>query len=110
MSSFLLFFQRVLLFLVHFHFRLGIFLSNARYCQEFNRKKGLNFRLAVNKFSCHTPAEYKTILGAKPINNKVYRNTISTKKSDIPDSLDWCDKGIVNAIKDQGSCGGCWTF
>lgn len=93
-----------------YHFRLGIFLSNARYCQEFNRKKGLTFRLSVNKFSCHTPSEYKSLLGAKQVQNKVIRSTISNKKSDIPDSFDWREKGVVNPIKDQADCGSCWAF
>jgi hypothetical protein len=46
-----------------YQFRLGIYLTNQRYVQEFNARQSINgFKLGMNSLSTLIPTEYKVLL------------------------------------------------
>jgi len=91
-----------------YSFRLGIFLTNAAYIQEFN--KNGKFQLSANHFAAMTPAEYRSLLTKTRRSVKQQPKTETNYQKAIPDEIDWRTRGIVNPICDQMSCGSGWAF
>jgi len=99
-----------------YNLRLNIFRENLAKIEEHNRS-GASWKMEVNKFSDLTKAEFETLYtgykktpqsGGSPqaARPKASQKTIK----DLPESVDWRDKGVVSAAKDQGQCGSCWAF
>lgn len=91
-------------------FRLGIYLSNARFIREFNQGHA-SFKVAENLFSASTPSEYRAYLTKpqKPV-KRAENTPLKLKYDPLPDDWDWREKGVVSPIRDQAGCGSGWAF
>jgi cathepsin L len=86
-----------------YQLRLGVYLANSR----FVRSHRGSFRVGLNKFAALTPAEYRGLQGTSRI---AVPSTIVPRSAPSLPSFDWRDLGVVNGVKNQGSCGSDWAF
>lgn len=106
-----------------FQEKFEIFKQNQKIIKKISPKKLSNgefnpnqLRFAPNQFSDMTQEEFKEkYLNLDVEQLRAMREDPSVRNleptiTEIPESFDWREKGVVSPVKNQGDCGSCWSF
>lgn len=99
------------------HQRKQLFEDSVSQIHAHNAKKS-SYKMGLNKFSASTPKEKKVVLGKRMDMERAHKpkkliaeHDFDMKPvSELPVHVDWREKGLASATKDQGHCGSCFAF
>uniref|UniRef100_A0A9I9CZ95 Vignain n=1 Tax=Cucumis melo TaxID=3656 RepID=A0A9I9CZ95_CUCME len=99
------------------HKRFSVFKENVNHVFTVNQMNK-PYKLKLNKFADMSNYEFVNFYARSNISH--FRKLHGRRRgaggfmyeqdTDLPSSVDWRERGAVNAIKEQGTCGSCWAF